>query len=147
MVDLTDPEERARAAYSLRLAGVPYHDIARQLGYANASGAWKAAKRVADAQTPNTEGNSSDDEEKALELARLDGMLTGLWPAARRGDVGSVLAVLRIQERRARYRGLDAAAGGVPATPTGEEEDEVDRARRRREERRARAASRRGTDT
>lgn len=38
------------------------------------------------------------------ELARIDAMLVGLWPAARRGDTKSVEAVVRLHERRDRLR-------------------------------------------
>jgi hypothetical protein len=43
-----------------------------------------------------------------MELERLDEMLLALWPSARRGAHGAIGLVLAIQDRRARYLGLDA---------------------------------------
>lgn len=60
-------------------------------------------------------------ELRAEEVSRLDAMLAGLWPDARRGHLGAVDRVLRLMERRARLLGLDApekkALGGLEGAP------------------------------
>jgi hypothetical protein len=43
-----------------------------------------------------------------IELARLDEMHAGCWEAARSGDVQALDRALKIQDRRAKYLGLDA---------------------------------------
>jgi hypothetical protein len=89
-------------ALDMRLAGASYDEIARQLGYADRSGAWRAV-----------EGELRElRHEKArevisLELARLDLLMASAWTDALAGDRHALAAVLRIMERRARYLGLD----------------------------------------
>lgn len=93
---MTSPaEERRGRALELHLAGATYDQIAKQVGYASRSGAFKAVQDALKAQTP-----PNVDEAAGTELARLDAMLTGLWPKARRGDLGAVDRVLKIGERR-----------------------------------------------
>ncbi len=46
-------------------------------------------------------------EMRKLENERLDALLLAVWPAAKRGDVASVNAALRIMDRRAKLNGLD----------------------------------------
>lgn len=87
--------ERAAKALELRLAGARYDRIAEQLGYASRNGAYEAVQRaLRDSVPPGEEAT------ELTELARLDAMLTGLWPKARRGEVTAVDRVLRIEERR-----------------------------------------------
>ncbi len=43
-----------------------------------------------------------------MELERLDVMLVGLWKQAAAGDLQALDRALKIQDRRARYLGLDA---------------------------------------
>jgi hypothetical protein len=50
------------------------------------------------------------DELRTLELERLDAMLAAIWPSVQRGHLASIDRALAIQERRARYLGLDAPA-------------------------------------
>ena len=90
-------DERRARALELHLAGATYESIARAVGYASRSGAHKAVREALDALggAGHADGTSVD-----TELARLDAMLTGLWPKARRGDVAAVDRVLRIGERR-----------------------------------------------
>jgi hypothetical protein len=87
--------ERATKALELRLAGASYDRIAAQLGYEGKSGAYHAVQRaLREAEPPGAEAT------ELTELARLDAMLTGLWPKARRGEVTAVDRVLKIEERR-----------------------------------------------
>lgn len=106
-------QERQGRALELHLAGVTYDQIASMLGFGDRSAARKAVvremarRRVGD--TPAAAGE--------LELARLDAMLRGLWPAARRGDVRAVDAVLRVQERRTTV--LHQLQATPPPAPVG----------------------------
>ncbi len=97
--------ERQARALALRKAGLGYADIARRLGYAGPSGAHKAIMTGLRALTREPAAELRD-----LELARLDDMLAGLWPNARKGNVAAVDRVLKIMQRRADLLGLDAPA-------------------------------------
>lgn len=95
--------ERERKAVELARAGVGYDEIARQVGYANRGGAWKAVQ----AALRRTQQGDADDL-RALECDRLDRVLTGVWPRAVRGDDAAVRNVIRISQQRARLMGLNA---------------------------------------
>lgn len=138
------PEERRAKALELHLAGATYDAIATACGYAGRSGAYKA---VQEALKDRREEPPEDDAPEGAfdtELARLDAMLRGLWPKARKGDVAAVDRVLRIEERRnelrARLAVARAAASAADEAQAPPVEDEVERARRRREEKAAAAA-------
>lgn len=126
-----DEEQRHREAADLRRAGATYEEIAEALDYASASGAFYAAKQGIEAAI-----REGDEHTRQLELDRLDAMLLGLWPKARKGDVYSVDRVLKVMERRARFLGLDVSAG---AGEKGEEVSPVDDIAARRRARLARA--------
>ena len=95
--------ERQRQAIELRKAGAGFEEIARQLGYKDASGAYRAVKTALrkTIQQPA-------DELRALEAARLDAMLLGIYADARKGNVAKIDRVLKIMARRADLFGLDA---------------------------------------
>lgn len=95
--------EKQRQALELRKAGVGFGDIAERLGYADASGAYRAVKTALKKTL-----QEPADEVRRIELERLDRMLLGLWPKATKGDTWAVDRVLRIMERRAGLLGLDA---------------------------------------
>ena len=103
--------ERQRRALELRKAGLGYQAIAARLGYASHSGAIKAVQTAMrrTLQEPA-------DELRALELARLDDLLRGIWVAARTGNVQKIDRVLRIMQRRASLLGLDAPKKFADAT-------------------------------
>lgn len=104
-------ERRARAI-ELRRAGVTFQAIADQLGYRSRGAAAQDVRRALAAVVTAPAADLVTEE-----VDRLDAMLTGLWPAARRGHLGSVDRVLRIMERRARYLGLDHGDRDPGATP------------------------------
>jgi hypothetical protein len=105
-------------ALEMRRMGMGYAEIARQLdcSLSTAHGYIKVAMADAKAQIDADAG-----EMKAEEISRLDGMLRGLWPDARKGNHGAVDRVLKIMERRAKLLGLDApvkmAHGGDADAP------------------------------
>jgi len=123
--DIESAERDAEAA-RLRATGLSYSDVARQLGFADESGAFRAATRAMRAIAEPAR------ELRAIELARLDFALQAAWKvmtmvhvAVSNGrvvlhpetgeplrDYGPVLAaidrVVRIGERRCKLLGLDA---------------------------------------
>lgn len=125
-VKTTEGAERDAEAAKLRSTGMAYADIARTLGYADASGAHLACSRAMRAIAEPAR------DLRAIELARLDLILREAWAVmvaehitVSQGrvvnhpdtglplkDHGPVLAaidrILKIAERRARLLGLDA---------------------------------------
>jgi len=95
--------ERARQALELRRAGVHYDEIARQLGYRTASGAYEAI-RSAMRRTLQEPA----DELRKLECERLDAALAAIWPLVQQGDLAAIDRMLRISQRRSELLGLDA---------------------------------------
>ena len=93
----------------MHLAGLTFDAIAREIGYSSRSGAYAAVqaalKARGDVPLPA--------EMLSTQLARVDAMLSGLWPAARRGDTQAVAAVLKLEERRTQIAGAAAAATGA----------------------------------
>ena len=96
--------ERQARALRLRLAGASYDAIAREVGFADRSNARRDVMAAIEEII-----REPAEEVRAMELARLDAMLLGLWPKASKGDAVAVAHVLRIQDRRASYLGLDAS--------------------------------------
>jgi len=114
-----DALDRQMQALELRKAGVSYSDIAKNLGYKSASGAF-AAVRSALKKTLREPA----DELRTLELERLDALWFTYYPMAKRGDRQAMDRCIRIMERRARLLGLDApqrteqtVAGPTAAAP------------------------------
>lgn len=97
-----DVRQRRAQALELRRAGIKYTEIARRLGYKSRAAAAQDITRALD-QIVREPGEAV----LAQELDRLDAMLAGLWPDARRGEPAAVDRVLRIMDRRAKYLGLD----------------------------------------
>lgn len=94
---------RRNEAVRMRLMGVTYEEIARQLGYADRSGA----------RTIVIDALSKQEAEsvallRKVENERLNRVLVGIWPDAIKGKLAAVDRVIRISERLARLNGLDA---------------------------------------
>lgn len=99
---------RAQEAVKLRLAGISHTNIAKQLGYANASGSYKAVMReLRENALALREGM---EELREQELQRLETLNQAVWPGVlqRPADMGSVHEALRISESRRDLLGLDA---------------------------------------
>lgn len=99
-VEVTDKE---RQALELRKAGASFDAIARQLGYADKSGAYRAVTRALDGVL-----NEAAEELRALDAERLDRLLLAVWQPALGGDHKAMDRALRILEQRARLLGLNA---------------------------------------
>ena len=95
-------EERHIKALELRKAGVNLSAIAAELGYSNESGAHAAIKAALDKAR-----SEPARELREIMAARLDEMLVIAYENALQGDTDAMLAVLRIEERRARLFGID----------------------------------------
>lgn len=132
-----DNAERNARALELHLAGVPYVRIAQAIGLASKSAAYEAvqtalrAKQEQEEQAAPAEVDALDAAPDSgdvvtngvrSELARLDAMLTGLWPRARQGDVKAVDRVLKLGERRLAL--LNLAARTAPPAPGTSDEDQ-----------------------
>ncbi len=97
-----EAEERQAAALNLRKCGVTFEEIARQVGYASASGAYEAVKSAMKKTL-----REPAEELRGLELARLDTMLEAISENVLAGDLDAIATALRISERRSRLLGLD----------------------------------------
>lgn len=122
-------EERRAKALELHLAGVSYAEIAKAVGYASKSGAHKAVQEALAAARPEPGVPASLPESQ---LARLDAMLKGLWPAARRGDVHAVDRVLKIEAERREIEARMALAATVSGPAPAKKETPLDELRDRR---------------
>lgn len=111
--------DRQAKALELRRAGLSYREIAAKIGIGKSQ-----AQRLVEAglEQVRDEVDAEARDLKAIELSRLDAMLSGLWPDARRGAHGAVDRVLRIMERRAKLLGLDAPLKMAQTTRDGEED-------------------------
>ncbi len=122
--------ERRAKAVAMRLAGADFDTIAATLGYADRASAHKDITRALEAAV--VEQHHSVDLYRAEELQRLDLLLAEAWAVLKRSHVtvshgrvirddetgekllddGPVLQaidrILKIQERRSKYLGLDA---------------------------------------
>lgn len=103
-------EDRQIRALELRKAGVSLRQIAEELGYASPSGAHEAVMAALDKARVEPAQELRD-----LMSARLDEMLAVAYENALQGDTDSMMAVLRIEERRARLFGIDRREAPVKA--------------------------------
>lgn len=104
-------------ALQMRRDGKDYHTIAKDLGYAHASGAYAAV--IAALKFMNRE---AADEVRQLELSRLDSLVEKLMPSAGASLAGLQVVdrLLKIMDRRARLLGLDMPLKIAPTSPDGE---------------------------
>ncbi len=95
-------KERRLRALELRMRGLTYAEIAREVGYASGSGAHKAVRAALEAEALMTASEVRD-----LLVLRLETLLQGIWDAACRGEFQAIDRVLRILDREAKLLGLD----------------------------------------
>lgn len=98
-------ETRQRDVYAYRLRGLTIRQIADQLDvpYSTVGRDLTTVMAAVRKETVDAAGSVRD-----LEVARLDMMLSALWPKALKGETLVIDRVLRIMERRAALLGLDA---------------------------------------
>ena len=94
--------EKEAKVLELRRGGLTFDLIAQRLGYASASGAYKAYQNACNRIV-------YDDvvETRRVEMDRLDIAQAAIWGNVVQGEVPSVIALIRIMERRAKLLGLD----------------------------------------
>ena len=94
--------EKEAKVLELRRGGLTFDLIAQRLGYASASGAYKAYQNACNRIV-------YDDvvETRKVEMDRLDIAQAAIWGNVVQGEVPSVIALIRIMERRAKLLGLD----------------------------------------
>ena len=95
--------EHQQAALKLRLTGMSHRAIAEALGVSDHT---TIQGRIAGALKEII--REPAEAVLKMELERLDVMLLGLWKQAASGDLQALDRALKIQDRRARYLGLDA---------------------------------------
>jgi hypothetical protein len=95
---MTPKEQRA---YELRLSGRTFKDIARELKYADPSGAYQAYLRAREVVSLENIG-----EWRLLELERLNAVQNSLWEKAMSAHIPSINALLRVFDLRAKLLGL-----------------------------------------
>lgn len=125
-----DTAQRRRQAIDMRMAGASYQQIADELGYSSRGAACQDVTRAL--ETAVVEQARSVEAYREEELQRLDALLAEAWAILKRQHVtvshgrliyddrtgepllddGPTLAaidrILKIQERRAKFLGLDA---------------------------------------
>ena len=114
-------EKRARTL-ELRKAGITYQEISDALGIPLSSVGRYVQQGIAEWQK-QTEQDAG--EIVALEIARIDRMLRGLWNRAKAGDDAAVDRVIKLMDRRAKLLGLDKPAKVAPTDPTGDKPAEL----------------------
>lgn len=97
--------ERAAKALDLRIAGASYRQIARQLDISLAAAYDDVQEELGRLDSLNGE---KAERLRDIEARRLDTWTLALAPGIKTGDPRSILAAVRIMERRARLFGLDA---------------------------------------
>tara|TARA_B100001059_G_C17553963_1_gene436680 strand:+ start:167 stop:604 length:438 start_codon:yes stop_codon:yes gene_type:complete len=95
--------EKDRQALELRKAGASYEVIAKQLGYADSSGAYKSIQRSMKSIIAEP-----TDELRTVEYERLNQMLLILWERVQQGELGAIDRALSIMDRISKMYGLDS---------------------------------------
>lgn len=106
--DATEIRQAEKRCVQLRLAGATFAEIADQLGYSDASGAWQLYQRAMDREIQPMTHQIRDEE-----LRRLDRIMSAYWgralgaggaePSPKAAEV-----VFKAMDRRAKLLGLDA---------------------------------------
>jgi hypothetical protein len=96
---------QAHKALQLRIQGMPYHQIAEELGAEE----WQVAEWVTN-QLRGLRGEEvrNADVARQLHLERLDALMQANWLKAMEGNADSSTIVLRCMERSSKLLGLDA---------------------------------------
>lgn len=102
-----DAAERQRIAFTLRLAGLTWAEIAAHQHngdslYADASGAHRAARTYEESQ------QHGDDllTHRALDMARFDALQRAMWRKAIGGDLAAAKFVLQLMKAREELLGV-----------------------------------------
>lgn len=127
-------EYRAARAVELSLQGLNYDQIARDLGYANRSGAWKAVRRCLARRQDAAAGAHIE-----ISLLDLDLIQERVWKQAMAGDLAASRIALRAIEDRLRLveflSGPETQERKRAELATAVREDDAARVQKRRERR------------
>lgn len=97
--------EKRYEAWKLNAQSMPKHDIAKRLNVTPG----RVTQYLDEVRAERLREVAADvDADRAVQCETLDQLQFGLMNRATMGDVPSVMAVLRILERRAKLLGLDA---------------------------------------
>lgn len=99
------PTSRRLSALDLRVAGLSYTEISKQLGM-TWSDVQSAVWATLDGSLSAPEGTV--ERLRALEATRLDAATRALWPRVLSGDEKAIAAFIAVSARRSRMLGLDA---------------------------------------
>jgi hypothetical protein len=110
--DRIERAENASRALELRLRGLNFEQIGREMGFSRQRAHALVTEEVA---RVNGERNASATILRNLEAERLDRLQAAVWPRAVEGDLKALDRVLSIMSRRARLLGIDAQLHTVPA--------------------------------
>ena len=97
--------ERRQRALDLRIAGVRYRQIAKELGISHQLAFHDV--QVSLGELAKLSGQKAE-KVRELEVERCDKLSMAMWPKAKAGDHKAAQAILHAMERRARLLGLDA---------------------------------------
>lgn len=99
-----ETRRREEQALELHIGGASCPVIAEALGLSR-SGARKAVTRALSRLV--AESQYTPEQQRGLEVARLDRLLLGVWAKAKRGDERAARLAVQIGKRRAELLGLD----------------------------------------
>ena len=96
-------------ALDLRIAGASFEEINRKLNFGGRQNAHRAVHRRLAQMSAECEERAA--ELRLMECMRLDVALAAIMPKVRNADYQAIDRMIRIQERRAAYQGLDQPRG------------------------------------
>ena len=97
--------DRRLEALKLRIAGKTFREVGEALGVTEQRAHQLVTEELARLDVERSEARK---EALRLELERLDALHAGVWEAAAEGDPEAIDRVIKIMQRRAALRGLDA---------------------------------------
>lgn len=125
-VEYKTVEEKERRVVELKEMGLTFDAIAKEVGYANASGAWHAFERYMERY------NALPVERlRQVQGLRLNKLMMGIWTKALRGDPDALDAALKIMKREASLFGLDAPSRSESMITIDDGRDDLDEQVRR----------------
>jgi len=107
--DMTIARYREVRALEMAVQGWEWPAISDELGYADRSGAWKAAQRALKRRAA-----TAVDSYRRVMLAELDMVQDSAWGAAMRGNMRASEVVVRAIDQRVRLLGLDQPKHAEP---------------------------------
>jgi hypothetical protein len=115
--DAVNANDRTIKALLLRKAGLPYPEIANELGFNSPQAAFGAVKRALKKtlQEPS-------EELRKLELERLDAIFNPQYEQAKGGDSRAAEVALKVLDQRAKMLGLYPPVKIAPTNPDGTQE-------------------------